>query len=101
MHYKTLHKPWLGFFVAQAQLFLKRISASIISWLEDSYYLHSLSPLEIKRNLGGLEVYQKMLAKLDSWLKRSFNWNCLKCPEILNRVEMGNENFQHKKIFVK
>ena len=30
-----------------------------------------------------------MLVKLDSWLCRSFHWNHLKCPEILNSVEVG------------
>ena len=29
-------------------------------------------------------------------LKRSFNWNCLKCLEILNRIELSNVNFQYK-----
>ena len=32
-----------------------------------------------------------MLAKLDSWLSRSFHWNHLKSPEILNRVEVGQK----------
>ena len=53
----------------------------------------------MKKNWGGgwgLGVYQKKLAKLDSWLIRSFNWNGLKCPEIVNRVEAGNANSQHK-----
>ena len=31
-------------------------------------------------------VYQKMLANLVGWLRRSFNWNRLKCPEILDKV---------------
>ena len=31
-----------------------------------------------------------MLANLVSWLGRSFNWNRWKCPEILDRVEVGN-----------
>ena len=48
----------------------------------------------MKKNSGGLGVYQKMLANLVSWLWRSFNWNRLKCPEILNRVEVGSVNSQ-------
>ena len=43
-----------------------------------------------------VEVYQKMLANLISWRKKSFNWNRLKCPEILNRIEVGNANSQQK-----
>ena len=42
-----------------------------------------------------------MLANLGSWVERSFNWNRLKCPEILNGVEVGNANSQHKKILLK
>ena len=45
---------------------------------------------------GGLEAYQKKLVKLVSWLRRSFSWNRLKCPELLNKVEVGNANSQHK-----
>ena len=33
-----------------------------------------------------------MLANLLSWRGRSFNWNHLKCSEILNRVEVGTES---------
>ena len=40
------------------------------------------------RGGGGLGVYKKMLAKLVSWLGRWFDWNRLKCLEILNSVEM-------------
>ena len=39
-----------------------------------------------RKNSGrgkGLEVFQKMSDKLVSWLKISFNWNRLKCLEIL------------------
>ena len=56
------------------------------------------SPVEIKKILGGgrLGVYQKMLANLVSWLRRPFSWNRLKCPETLNRVEVGNADSQHK-----
>ena len=55
-------------------------------------------PVEMKTILGGkvLGVYQKMSANLVSWLSRSFHGNILKCPEILNRVEVGNANSQHK-----
>ena len=56
--------------------------------------------LEIKKNLEGLGVHQKKLADLFSWLRRPFNWNSLKCPEIVNSVEVGNANSQHKYIFV-
>ena len=31
----------------------------------------------MKNILGRLGVYQKMLANLVSWLRTSFNWNCL------------------------
>ena len=47
----------------------------------------------MKKSLGGLGVYQKMLAKLISWIRRSFNWNRLKCPELLIMVVLGNANF--------
>ena len=53
-------------------------------------------PVEMEKILGGLEVFQKMLDKLVSWLNRSFNWNRLKYLEILNVVEVGNANFQYK-----
>ena len=49
---------------------------------------------------GGVGAYQKALAKLVSWLRRLFNLNCLKRPEILYRVVLGNANSQHKEIFV-
>ena len=49
-----------------------------------------------ERNLGGLEVYQKMLANLIGWLRKLLDWNRLKCPEIINRAEVGNVNSQHK-----
>ena len=55
--------------------------------------------VEMKQNSGGrggLDIYQKMLANWVSCLRRSFNWSRLKCPEIINRVEVGNVNFQHK-----
>lgn len=48
----------------------------------------------------GLAVYQKVLAALVGWLRRQFSWSCLKCPEIIENVEMGNVNSQHKDIFV-
>ena len=54
-----------------------------------------------EKNSGGLGVYKKILANLVSRLRRSFNWNCLKCPELLNRLEVSNANSQHKWIFVK
>ena len=54
-----------------------------------------------EKDSGGLRVYQKILARLVSWLKRSCNWNRLKCPETLNRVVLGNANSQYKYIFVK
>ena len=50
----------------------------------------------MKKILVGLPVYQKMLANLVSWLRRSFNRNRLKCPEMLNRLEVGNSNSQNK-----
>ena len=49
-----------------------------------------------KKISAGLGVYQKLLAKLVSWLRRLFSWNRLKCPELLNRVEVCNTNFQYK-----
>ena len=49
-----------------------------------------------KKISEGLGVYQKLLAKLVSWLRRLFSWNRLKCPELLNRVEVCNTNFQYK-----
>ena len=54
-----------------------------------------------EKNSRGLGVYQKMLANLVSWLRRLLNWNCLKYPEIIDRVEVGNGNSQHKQMFVK
>ena len=60
-----------------------------------------IRPAETKKNLGGLGFYQKMLAKLDSWLWRSLNWNRLKCPEIpkeykCNPVDTGSKLNVHK-----
>ena len=49
-----------------------------------------------KNSGGGLGVYQKLLANLVGWLRRLLTWNCLKCPEIINRLEVGNVNSQHK-----
>ena len=63
-----------------------------------SLYNYSVQARRNENNSGGkvLEVYQKMSANLVSWLSRSFHGNILKCPEILNRVEVGNANSQHK-----
>ena len=47
-------------------------------------------PVELKKVLAELRVYQKILARLVNWLRKSFSWNLLKCPEILNRVVIGN-----------
>ena len=38
----------------------------------------------------------RSLSKDNGWLRRSFNWNHLKYPEILIMVEVGNTNPQHK-----
>ena len=50
----------------------------------------------MKKILAGLGVYQKMLGKLVSWLRRLLSLNRLKCPEIPNRVVLGSANSQHK-----
>ena len=49
-----------------------------------------------EKNSGEAGVYKKMLAHLVSWLGKLFNLNRLKCPGIINRVEVGNANSQHK-----
>ena len=50
-----------------------------------------------KNSEGGCWKFIKiMLTNLVSWLGGWFNWNRLKCPEILNRVEGSNANFRHK-----
>ena len=46
------------------------------------------------KNSGGLNVYQKVLDKLVSWLKRSFSGNRSQSLKSLNRVDVGNANFQ-------
>ena len=51
----------------------------------------NVQAVEMKKILGRL-VYQKILANLVSSIRRSFNWNPLKCPEIFNRVAVGNAN---------
>ena len=51
-------------------------------------------PLEMKKILGGGGwVFIKKC--WPTWSGRSLNWNRLKCPEILNNIEVGNANFPH------
>ena len=55
----------------------------------------------MKKKSRGPGIYQKMLAKLDGWLRRSFNWNRLKYPEIpkeykCNPVDTGSKLNVHK-----
>ena len=38
-----------------------------------------------------------MLCMSNSWLSRSFNWNRLGCPEILNRLERERERERERK----
>ena len=58
-----------------------------------SFYLNNHAEMKKKNNNNrGLGVYQIMLASKVSWLRIMFSWNHLKCPEILNRVKMGNVN---------
>ena len=52
--------------------------------------------VEMENILGGLGVYRKKLVKLVSLLRRLFNWNRLKSPEILNKVEVVNANSRHR-----
>ena len=47
-----------------------------------------------KKNYHNRPVEMKKV--LVSWLRRLFNWNCLKCPEMLDGVVPGNANSQHK-----
>ena len=61
-----------------------------------TYACYQHRPVEMKKILGGWEFIKKMLTNLLSWLGGWFNWSRLKCPEILNRVEVGNANFRHK-----
>ena len=56
-------------------------------------YINLYSQVQMKKILGGLGVYQKMLVNLVSWLRALLNWNRLKCPVILNWVEVGYQNF--------
>ena len=51
-------------------------------------------PVEMKKILGrrgGLGFYKNFLTNFVSWLGKWFNWNRLKCQEIL-----GNANSQHE-----
>ena len=73
------------------------ISLPLISWSKTKNFTdYNDRPVEIRKILGGLGVYQKLLANLVGWLRRLLTWNCLKCPEIINRLEVGNVNSQHK-----
>ena len=81
-------------------LVFNKINLSPVKVVLICFSSHSLisetDPQKWKKNYVGAGVYQKMLTKLESWLRRSFNWNCLKCPELLNKVVLDNANSQHK-----
>ena len=110
MRYKTIRKTWLEFLVAQ--LFLNRMSAPIISWLEDWYCLHRSQSSKWKymwdkRNLrrwheDGKNISSKKNYKLkpimitlhtfwsirqvlfEVWCK--FKCYCFHCPNCLRRT---------------
>ena len=83
---------------------------STVSWekiddiLQTSSTTISLARRIEKNNLVGLEgaggggKREEFIKKcwpiwFSCWLRQLFNWNCLKCPEILNGVEAGKCKF--------
>ena len=67
------------------------LTLSPFLWLHQ--FILAEQPLRNEKNHEGLGFYQIMSVNKVSWLRIWFNWNNLKCPEILNRVKMGNTNF--------